>query len=536
VIAPRSLVLVCALVLAALSFFEFPGHTFLQSDTQIYMPILEHLRDSSVLANDLVAEYPHVSFTIYDEVLFALHFVTRFSFEHLLLAQEFLYRAVGILGIYLLGTGLGLSGRYAMLLAAILSLGATVNGPAVLTVEYEPVPRGFALPFVLLALGLIARHRWDAAAIAAGIGFLFHPPTALAFIGIYLAVSLWTRRVDVDVLLVAAGAVMFAFVIAQRAFVHTEDIFATLTPWLEAVQRLRASYNWVETWISQWAWHYIAVTAVGAVACWRCWERIPQGMRVFLMGLPVIGILSIPVSYLFLSKMKLAVMPQLQPGRYLLFVTFMAVLFAAIAAIHAAARARYLETFLFFTFCFLVPMEPNVLTESLAHYAVAAALAGLTTGACYLGTTSWSKPALTIACIAPFFVIPDVGHVRNFAQVHSPDLDALAGWARTSTEPGAMFQFADVGQRLEPGIFRTRSLRAIYADWKGGGQVNYLKEFAEVWWPRWQQVRKTQPFETYGKLKIDYVVYLSAHRLAKLKPVYQNQSYVVYATGARMIP
>src|SRR5579871_5218738 len=55
-----------ALALALLSFFQFPGHTYLQQDTQIYVPILEHLRDPSVLRNEILVAQPHVAFTIYD--------------------------------------------------------------------------------------------------------------------------------------------------------------------------------------------------------------------------------------------------------------------------------------------------------------------------------------------------------------------------------------------------------------------------------------------------------------------------------------
>ena len=53
---------ICAFAL--LSFFQFPGHTWLQQDTQIYAPILEHLRDPVVLDRDLLVQYPHVSFTL----------------------------------------------------------------------------------------------------------------------------------------------------------------------------------------------------------------------------------------------------------------------------------------------------------------------------------------------------------------------------------------------------------------------------------------------------------------------------------------
>lgn len=55
-----------AVGLALLTFFQFPGHTYLQQDSQIYVPILEHLRDPSVLANDILAEQPHVAFTLFD--------------------------------------------------------------------------------------------------------------------------------------------------------------------------------------------------------------------------------------------------------------------------------------------------------------------------------------------------------------------------------------------------------------------------------------------------------------------------------------
>jgi hypothetical protein len=49
-----------------------------------------------------------------------------------------------------------------------------------------------------------------------------------------------------------------------------------------------------------------------------------------------------------------------------------------------------------------------------------------------------------------------------------------------------VFLFADRGKSLDSGIFRSEALRAIYVDWKGGGQVNYLPEPGLEWWSRWQ--------------------------------------------------
>ena len=37
----------CIVALTLLGFFAFPGHTYLQSDTQIYVPMLEHIWDPS---------------------------------------------------------------------------------------------------------------------------------------------------------------------------------------------------------------------------------------------------------------------------------------------------------------------------------------------------------------------------------------------------------------------------------------------------------------------------------------------------------
>ena len=50
-----------------------------------------------------------------------------------------------------------------------------------------------------------------------------------------------------------------------------------------------------------------------------------------------------------------------------------------------------------------------------------------------------------------------------------------------------MFLFPDAGHSLYPGLFRSEALRAVYVDWKSGGQVNYLKDFAGEWYTRWQR-------------------------------------------------
>ena len=161
--SPRPAASAAIVGLALLTFFQFPGHTWLQQDTQIYQPILEHLRDPGTLDRDLVVQYPHVSFTLYDEVALGLQRVTGLDFEHVLGGEQIVCRAMGIWGIYLIATAAGLDLWAALMAASVFSLGAMIAGPSVLTFEYEPTPRALAVPLVFCALGLVS-HKWYAAA------------------------------------------------------------------------------------------------------------------------------------------------------------------------------------------------------------------------------------------------------------------------------------------------------------------------------------------------------------------------------------
>src|SRR5260370_25764701 len=176
---------------ALLSFFQFPGHTWLQQDTQICAPILEHLHDPAVLRNDILVQRPHVAFTLYDEAALARRAISHTEFREVLAAQQIATRALGIWGLLMMAQSLGLGWAGALLVAAICSLGATIAGPAVLTFEYEPTPRAFAVPLLLCAIGLAANRRYLAAGAAAAAAFLYHPPTALPFWGVYFLFALW---------------------------------------------------------------------------------------------------------------------------------------------------------------------------------------------------------------------------------------------------------------------------------------------------------------------------------------------------------
>src|SRR5439155_2374840 len=146
-----------SVALALLTFFGFPGHTWLQQDTQIYAGILEHLRDPSVLRNDILVQQPHVAFTLYDESALALRAISGLGFREVLAVTQVVTRALGIWGFLLMAEACGLGFAPGLLVAGICGLGFMIAGPSVLTVEYEPTPRAFAVPLRVCGIGLTAR-------------------------------------------------------------------------------------------------------------------------------------------------------------------------------------------------------------------------------------------------------------------------------------------------------------------------------------------------------------------------------------------
>jgi hypothetical protein len=534
-----------------LNFFQFPGHTWLQSDTQIYMPILEHMSDASVLQKDLIAQHPHVAFTLYDESAIALRKITSLDFRQVLQSEQFVCRAMGIWGVYLIATALGLADLPALIVAAVFSLGATIMGPAVLVFEYEPVPRGFAGPLIFLAIGLIAHERYLGAGVAASVAFLFHPPTVAPFWAVYFVLALQpskplVMRHRLTALWALATAVIVLFIAAryQASSGETQAFFTRLDPHLEELQRMRASYNWISLWWQKWLGHYLLLYAVAVIACWRLGKAVPQALRYFLIGLPLLAVLSLPASYLLLEKMHWALIPEFQPVRALLFVTAFAMILGAVAAAKAMAAKRYAEALVWLVLAFLPPANREVAWPAWNRVGVVLVVALLTAAALWVIQSGrrWSKIAAMAAILAPFFLIPTWGRMQNYSMEHTPDLAQLSQWARTATPKDAVFLFPDADQALYPGIFRVESMRAVYVDWKAGGQVNFFKELGEEWWSRWQKTMAA-PFDPkvaggakdaarYRDLGIDYIVLQAKNRLVDIKPVFENGRFVVYPAGA----
>lgn len=517
-----------ALALALLTYFQFPGHTWLQQDSQIYLPILENLRDPSVLRNDILAQHPHVAFTLYDESARLLRAMTGTGFHTVLTVEQIATRAVGIWGLYLMALAIGFPAIPAASIAAICSLGASVLGPAVLTWEYEPTPRAFAVPLLFTAIGLAAHRRFTAAGVAGAIAFLYHPPTAIPFWIVFLCGAAasacpWVRLKRCVIPLLAAGAVLAIAALAQSG--ESQSLFSRLSPFQETLQRMRAPYVWISEWRPGLIPHYLILMAILLLAWFRLRRDMPVELQWLILGLPITGLLSMPASWLLLEHCKWSLIPQLQPLRALLFVTLGMQFLSSAAAFHALRLRRLPEAFAWFAMAFLLPLHP-VMFDSFPWPAIwlVAALAALTV----------LMERLPVAgVIAAFFAIPILGGVVNYPKLHTPELAQLSAWARSSTPADAVFLFPDAGHALDPGIFRAESLRAVYVDWKGGGQVNYLSDFADQWWFRWQQTMAggfhVSDMPKYGGLGLKYVALRRANRLPAT-PLFENAAYVVYAT------
>ena len=273
---------------------------------------------------------------------------------------------------------------------------------------------------------------------------------------------------------------------------------------------------------------------------------ITPRLRFFLIGLPVAGLLSIGASYLLLDVWKWALMAKYQPARAALFVTMIAVIVTAAACLRAGAARRIPEALAWGIVAFAIPTEHrlyNLLLPDLSNplirrrLVVVLVLSALATAAAVLSRrqakAGWALWGLAV--IVPFLLIPGFGKVVTERNMHHPELAQLSAWARTGTGINDVFLFPDVGKGRQPGIFRATARRAIYVDWKSGGQVNMVEKFATDWWERYSttMLRPFTPSDLprYGRLGIQYAVVQPNNRIAGRKPVYENARYLVYDTG-----
>src|SRR5207237_9124305 len=121
------------------------------------------------------------------------------------------------------------------------------------------------------------------------------------FWAVYFALALWPskpwirrRKVSGLGILIAAAVVLMIAARYGAARGDTQALFTRLDAHAEELQRMRASYNWISIWWLQWICHYAILYAATVLAYWRVRTHVPQALRFFLIGLPLLGMLSMP--------------------------------------------------------------------------------------------------------------------------------------------------------------------------------------------------------------------------------------------------
>lgn len=511
-------------ILTALGLFIFPGHTFLLSDTQIYLPLFEHLRNPALFTNELILNGAHLSFTIYDEVTLALSRLTGRSLEHALLAQQFFFRWLGMWGAFWLATSIGLSRGAAVLSSSALWLGAFVYGPAVITTEFEPVPRGFAVPLLVASLGALAQHWPNRAAFFIALAFLYHAPAVWPI----LVVAILARHWRPLAWTAGAATVLTIFASLQQGALATQPFFSLIDPAHRAIMMLRAPYNWISLWPPRHILQFLITAPLAWFALRRIEDLLAPATRPYFRWIPIIGLLTIPASYLLLEQYGWALLPQLQPMRALLYCHLFCQWLGLLVAWRELKDGAPLRAFLWLIVPFSLALQGDLLLIGPAH----AILLALIAAAIFLATR---YPRREYAWAASFTLVLLFGigfEARAYKPVETPTLTQLSTWATANTPTPAVFFFPDLGRRPEPGIFRARSLRAVYVCWKQGGQVNYFPTYASTWFERWTHLlAPNHPPLDYNDLRrrgITHLVFTKDTPAEPLPQLFSNGAYRVY--------
>lgn len=468
-----------------LEYGVFPGHSWLRADTQIYAPELEQLANPGFLTRDLVATHPNMAYTIYDEVTLFLHEAGHLDLHAALTWQQLVCRAAAVFGVFLIAKSAGIGDLLALLAAALVNLGATVYGPGISVVDLEPTPRGFAFGLVLLATGLLSQELPLLAGLAGGLALVYDPQVALPFWVVVLSAMLFERslrpmlRPSITILAIF-GLLLANLAQLQPGVADAHGAFDKISPAIARILRFRTDYVWVSSWAPRLIWIYLALAACGYWATRRIWGSLRPVMRWFLLMLPLLGLCSVPFSYVLLEYAGWHAIPELQPAQALIFV----LAFGSTACVLAAFRA----------------IQDGQKPQAVLLLAVVAAFAVTT---------------------------PRPVRLESAEQVKT-----IAAWAELNTWGGSMFLFPDAQHDLNPGIFRSEARRAVWVDWETGKQSAYFDSFADEWSRRWHDTMEgsysVSRLKSFLNLPIDYYVVKRKDEVPGALPAFSTADFLVY--------
>jgi hypothetical protein len=532
------------IVLTGLGYWSFPGHSYLESDTQIWVPMMERIYNPVLFSDDHMVSRPYLALTAYDEITVGLREYAGLDFQHGLQIQQVVFRACAAAGLLLIASQFGLGPPAALFVAGVMILNAT--GPGMGTTDLEPVPRSFALGLLLLGVGLALNRRFLAAGIAGALGFLIHPPTLAPFFLVAAFVVL--RRSARPILLaplLPAAVVLALLMHFQSGTTEPLDLFRRLDPFQEALLRQYMRPRFVSEWNRREVLDCLCECAVVGAALWRLRERLQNGsaLRDWLWGFAAVGGLSVPFAWIVLDQAHWALAGPWDPIRALFFIALLASLLSAVCGIIAVQKKIWWEAPMWLAIAFALPVKDRLVTWFVNPWLIAlvVALVGVSVAAAWFsGTKPASRTrglALAIAGVLPFLALPASGLLAPPAPADSPELKQLAEWARAKTDETTVFLFADDGLFGGSGPFRARALRSVYVDYEGRAVASFYPGFAAEWMMRWRDVHQggwlvgPQDFPDLAERHIDFVVLRKEHAIPTKRPAFSNSRYEVYRVG-----
>ena len=538
--------LLCLAIFAAawLEFTVFPGHTYLEGDTQLYVPMLERMAAPGLLSRDLVATNGSLSLTAYDEATLLIHEGARQPLRRALLAQEFVCRLAALLGLFLLARATGLSHLFAFLIAAVISLGASLAGPAVLLTNPEPLPGAFAFSLALLAMGLLTQELALLAAIAGGLAFLYDPALAAPFWFVLAIAFAFDAKIRKRVRPMLPVFLIFILLLANLAQLQpgtaAQPLLARLSPNLVLFQHAHAPQLYVHLWPKGEVFQILALFVFGVWAAARCWPLLSSFFRWLLLGTSICGILSIPVSYLLIDQAHFSWAARVQPTRTLLFAAAGSALLFGLAGMRAMLRRSPAESAAWFFLLFSLPMSHGVFdflrvtdASHLTEFGLALALAALLTALLlrFAGSDSMRFVTLAVPLVAAF-ALANTPQLRPKPIPMRASITEMAAWADSSTWGSSIFLFPDAGRKAYPSVFRAQSRHGLWVDWNTSRGVTFSDAAAARWQERWRDSMQggfsTEHLEKLLPLPIDYYVLRTQDQLAGTRHAFQNRDFVVY--------
>lgn len=547
---PQWLAVILLGMIAATGLLYFPGTQYLTSDTQIYTAMLEHARDPGVLARDPLVHYPHLGLSLYDELVNGARDLTGLPVYPVLYTYQVIFRLVLVVAGYLLALGICGGRLESLWIAAVLQATGFVPGPAVMVAEYDPVPRGYTLALSLLATACILHNRLWLAACLAAAGLLFQAGVAYPFLVCFALYLVFGRPEEpflsrLRFLLPSMAALGLVFVSAGLHGGGSAS-FSLVPDWLRELHHLRASYNYPSLWHPAVLWVPVGLGIAALAAGWSLRRHLPTQMPWFLLGAPIVGILSIPFAWLTMEQFRLFLMAQLQPARAIAFMYGLAIPVLLGAGVLVARKERWLASWFCFAGGLSIPFCNQLVFFAGANgwpaaryrylWAPALALLALLVFWLWKRLRPMAVLLLLVLSMAPFGILREVLGTNAFAtDARTPQVAELAAWARANTPTDAVFAFPGFGRGNQPGVFRSQALRAVYTDWKSGGQVNFSADFARLWWQRWNEVMAAKEFSVghaprLAELGIDYVVIPPAQAPAAPSALFRNENFAAYRT------